>query len=152
MGIKFPAPWKTLIIKFPPPQDGRGVKWPGYARGGGGHVEAWIWPIHYERMSLNWQMLTSYFNNVHVSLNFILGTFLASDFLNSYCIFKHFQKRGSKLISLIHTVYLSTFKKGPLKNISPGAYFRNFTVPYKYICTLCYFDWNVDCACKFKLR
>ena len=34
MGIKFPTPWKTLIIKFPPPQDGKGVKCPGYARGG----------------------------------------------------------------------------------------------------------------------
>ena len=46
MGIKFPTPWKTLIIKFPPPRDGKGVKCPGYARGGGGHVEASIWPIH----------------------------------------------------------------------------------------------------------
>ena len=45
MGIKFPTPWKTLIIKFPPPLDGKGVKCPGYARGGG-HVEASIWPIH----------------------------------------------------------------------------------------------------------
>ena len=35
MGIKFPTPWKTLIIKFPPPRDGKGVKCPGYARGGG---------------------------------------------------------------------------------------------------------------------
>ena len=35
-----------LIIKFPPPRDGKGVKCPGYARGGGGHVEASIWPIH----------------------------------------------------------------------------------------------------------
>jgi len=34
MGIKFPTPWKTLIIKFPPPPDGKGVKCPGYARGG----------------------------------------------------------------------------------------------------------------------
>ena len=34
MGIKFPTPWKTLIIKFPPPRDGKGVKYPGYARGG----------------------------------------------------------------------------------------------------------------------
>ena len=34
MGIKFPTPWKTLIIKFPPPRDGKGVKCPGYARGG----------------------------------------------------------------------------------------------------------------------
>ena len=25
MGIKFPTPWKTLIIKFPPPRDGKGV-------------------------------------------------------------------------------------------------------------------------------
>ena len=35
MGIKFPTPWETLIIKFPPPRDGKGVKCPGYARGGG---------------------------------------------------------------------------------------------------------------------
>ena len=34
MGIKFPTSWKTLIIKFPPPRDGKGVKCPGYARGG----------------------------------------------------------------------------------------------------------------------
>ena len=34
MGIKFPTPWKTLIIKFTPPRDGKGVKCPGYARGG----------------------------------------------------------------------------------------------------------------------
>ena len=34
MGIKFPTPWKTLMIKFPPPRDGKGVKCPGYARGG----------------------------------------------------------------------------------------------------------------------
>ena len=44
MGIKFPTPWKTLIIKFPPPRHGKGVKCPGYARVG--HVEASIWPIH----------------------------------------------------------------------------------------------------------
>ena len=44
MGIEFPTPEKTLIIKFPPPRDGKGVKCPGYARGG--HVEASIWPIH----------------------------------------------------------------------------------------------------------
>ena len=31
----FPTPWKTLIIKFPPPRDGKDVKCPGYARGGG---------------------------------------------------------------------------------------------------------------------
>ena len=53
MGIKFPTPWKTLIIKFPPPRDGKGVKCPGYARGGGGHVEASIWPIHYVNMQSN---------------------------------------------------------------------------------------------------
>ena len=47
MGIKFPTPWKTPMIKFPTPRDGRGVKCPGYARGGG-HVEASIWPIHYK--------------------------------------------------------------------------------------------------------
>ena len=29
-----PPPWKTLIIKFPPPRDNKGVKFPGYARGG----------------------------------------------------------------------------------------------------------------------
>ena len=34
MEIKFPTPWKTLIIKFPPPRDGKGVKCPGFARGG----------------------------------------------------------------------------------------------------------------------
>ena len=34
MGIKFPTPLKTLIIKFPSPWDGKGVKCPGYARGG----------------------------------------------------------------------------------------------------------------------
>ena len=39
MGIKFPTPWKTLIIKFPPPRDGKGVKCPGYARGGGGMLK-----------------------------------------------------------------------------------------------------------------
>ena len=44
IGIKFPTPWKTLIIKFPPPWDNKGVKCPGYARGG--DVEALIWPIH----------------------------------------------------------------------------------------------------------
>ena len=32
--FKFPTPWKTLMIKFPPPRDGKGVKCPGYARGG----------------------------------------------------------------------------------------------------------------------
>ena len=36
MGIKFPTPWKTLIIKFPPPRNGKGVKFSGYAWGGGG--------------------------------------------------------------------------------------------------------------------
>ena len=36
MGIKFHTPWKTLIIKFPPPWDGKGVKCPSYAPGGGG--------------------------------------------------------------------------------------------------------------------
>ena len=36
MGIKFPTPWKTLIIKFPPPRDGKGVKCPEYALGAGG--------------------------------------------------------------------------------------------------------------------
>ena len=34
MGIKFPTSWKTLIIKFPPPRDGKSVKCPGYAWGG----------------------------------------------------------------------------------------------------------------------
>ena len=37
---RVPTPWKTLIIKFPPPRDGKGVKCPGYARGG--DVEASI--------------------------------------------------------------------------------------------------------------
>ena len=32
MGIKVPSPWKTLIIKFPPPRDGKGVKCPGIPR------------------------------------------------------------------------------------------------------------------------
>ena len=53
MGIKFPTPWNTLIIKFPPPRDGKGVKCPGYARGGEGHVEASIWPIHYHEIKTN---------------------------------------------------------------------------------------------------
>ena len=35
IGNVFP-PWKTLIIKFPPPRDGKSVKCPGYAWGGGG--------------------------------------------------------------------------------------------------------------------
>ena len=43
--FKFPTPWKTLIIKFPPPRDGKSVKCLGYARGGC-DVEAPIWPIH----------------------------------------------------------------------------------------------------------
>ena len=34
MGIKFPIPWKTLIIKFPPPQDGKCVM-----PGGGGMLK-----------------------------------------------------------------------------------------------------------------
>ena len=44
MGIKFPTPWKTLIIKFRPPRDGKGVKCPRYAQGGEGvgDVEALI--------------------------------------------------------------------------------------------------------------
>ena len=58
MGIKFPTPWKTLIIKFPPPRDGKGVKCPGYARGG--HVEASIWPIHYA-CAFNQSELGKYF-------------------------------------------------------------------------------------------
>ena len=41
MGIKFPTPWKALIIKFPPPWDSKGVKCLECARGGGGgDVEA----------------------------------------------------------------------------------------------------------------
>ena len=39
MEIKFPTPWKTVIIKFPPPRDGKGVKCPGFARGGGGMLK-----------------------------------------------------------------------------------------------------------------
>ena len=34
--FKFPTHWKTLINKFPPPLDGKGVKCPGFAQGGGG--------------------------------------------------------------------------------------------------------------------
>ena len=34
LGIKFPTHWKTLIIKFPFPRNGKGVKCPGYAQGG----------------------------------------------------------------------------------------------------------------------
>ena len=45
MGIKFPTPWKTLIIKSPPPREEKGVKFPGYAWRG--DVEASIWPTHY---------------------------------------------------------------------------------------------------------
>ena len=41
MGIKFHTPWKTLIIKFPPPWDGKGVKCPSYAPGGGGGGGCW---------------------------------------------------------------------------------------------------------------
>ena len=32
--FKFPTPWKTLIIKFPLPREGKGVKFVGYAWGG----------------------------------------------------------------------------------------------------------------------
>ena len=60
MGIKFPTPWKTLIIKFPPPRDGKGVKCPGCARWGGGgmlklpfdryiKVEGYIRSHHYSQ-------------------------------------------------------------------------------------------------------
>ena len=31
--FKFPTPWRTLIIKFPPPRDDKGVKCPEYAQG-----------------------------------------------------------------------------------------------------------------------
>ena len=41
-GSNIPTPWKTLIIKFPPPRDGKCVM-PGRK---GGDVEASIWPIH----------------------------------------------------------------------------------------------------------
>ena len=34
-GFKVPTPWKTLIIKLPPPRDDKGVKCPGYAPEGG---------------------------------------------------------------------------------------------------------------------
>ena len=37
-GSNSPPPWKTLIIKFPPPRDGKGVKCPGEWGGGGGGV------------------------------------------------------------------------------------------------------------------
>ena len=42
--FKFPTAWKTLIFKFPPPQDGKGVKCPECAGrgGGGGEAEALI--------------------------------------------------------------------------------------------------------------
>ena len=35
-GVQIPHPWKTLIIKFPPPRDNKDVKCPGCAPGGGG--------------------------------------------------------------------------------------------------------------------
>ena len=50
-GDQIPTPWKTLIIKFPPPRDSKGAKCLGYAQGRGGRggdVEASIWPIHYQ--------------------------------------------------------------------------------------------------------
>ena len=35
MGIKFPTLWKTLVIKFPPPRDGKGAcQMPGVCPGG----------------------------------------------------------------------------------------------------------------------
>ena len=62
MGIKFPTPWKTLIIIFPPPRDGKGVKCPGYARGGGmlklrfdRYQEPIILPIHKAVAHSNWR-------------------------------------------------------------------------------------------------
>ena len=64
MGIKFPTPWKTLIIKFPPPRDGKGVKCPGYARGG--HVEASIWPIHNLFRFLNFTQRFMRFNELTI--------------------------------------------------------------------------------------
>ena len=46
---QMPAPGKTKLIKFPPYRAGKDVKCPGYAwGGGGGDVEASIWPVHYE--------------------------------------------------------------------------------------------------------
>ena len=36
---KLPTPWKTLIIQFPPPREGKGVKCPGNAQGGGGMLK-----------------------------------------------------------------------------------------------------------------
>ena len=50
VGIKFPTHWKILIIKFPPPRDCKGVKCPGYARGGEG-----IWPIHTRVLNDLWR-------------------------------------------------------------------------------------------------
>ena len=38
------------MIKFPPPWDGKDVKCPG--AGGGGYVEASIWPLHYLKEAL----------------------------------------------------------------------------------------------------
>ena len=43
---QMPAPGKTKLIKFPPSRAGKDVKCLGYARGGGGDVEASIWLIH----------------------------------------------------------------------------------------------------------
>ena len=38
-GVQIPHPWKTLIIKFPPPRDNKDVKCPGCAPGGGGMLK-----------------------------------------------------------------------------------------------------------------
>jgi len=43
MGNKFPTPWKTVIVKFPPPRDSKGVECPGYAWGmPGGMLKLWF--------------------------------------------------------------------------------------------------------------
>ena len=44
---QMPAHGKTKLINFPPSRAGKDVKCPGYARGGGGDVEASICLIHY---------------------------------------------------------------------------------------------------------
>ena len=50
MGIKFPTPWEDSDDQIPSSLDGKDVKCPG--AGGGGHVEASIWPLHYLKEAL----------------------------------------------------------------------------------------------------
>ena len=56
MGIKFPTPWKTLVIKFLLPRTAKVSNARGMP-GGGGHVEASIWPIHYFYWNTQWEPL-----------------------------------------------------------------------------------------------